>query len=56
MVQLRLLIETKNQNGETFKNKLYFNTKEALEEYLNNIRNNKEIILIDYESEIVVKE
>lgn len=56
MVQLRLLIETKNQNGETFKNKLYFNTKEALEEYLNNIKNNKAITIIDYESELIVKE
>lgn len=54
MIQLRLLIETKNKDGEIFKNKLYFNTKEAVEEYLNNIRKSNDRTLIDYETECVI--
>lgn len=54
MIQLRLLIETKNKDGETFKNKLYFNTKESCENYLDNIRKSNEIILVDYETECVI--
>lgn len=54
MIQLRLLIETKNKDGETFKNKLYFNTKESCENYLDNIKKSNEIVLVDYETECVI--
>lgn len=54
MIKLRLLIEIKDKDGEIFKNKLYFNTKEALEEYLDNIRKSNDRTLMDYESECVI--
>lgn len=54
MIQLRLTIETKNKEGETFKNKLYFNTKEALERYLDNFRKCEDKFIVDYEVDNVI--